>query len=278
VKHKALIFLLAFSIKVFAQQVKPLRLVAEMFDSIKNIKTLRYKIKVMERTAGGFNISGSDNKMQSNPLKIYFHNSEKKIEILYVSGVNNNKAWVKPNSFPYITVSLDPSGPIMRKNQHYTIFELGFDFAGKMIASALAKEKDLGAKNLNYYGKKEVNGFNCYMLIYENKNFTYVEYTVGQKETITSIAAKLQVSDFMLRLKNNLVNDYGYLKQGSKIMVPNYFAKRVVFYLDEKTMLPVTMTVFDDVGLFESYEFLNVVINKPIDPKEFTKEYKGYGF
>jgi hypothetical protein len=278
VKHKGLIFLLVFSIRGFGQQLKPLKLVAEMFDSIKNIKTLRYKIKVVERTSGGFNISGSDNKMQSNPLKIYFHNPEKKIEILYVAGTNSNRAWVKPNSFPYITVSLDPTGPLMRKNQHYTIFELGFDFAGKMIASALAKEKDLGAKNLNYYGKKEINGFTCYMLVYENKNFAYAEYSVGKKETVTSIAYKLQVSDFMLRLKNDLVNEYGFLKPGSKIMVPNYFAKRVVFYLDEKTMLPVSITVFDDIGLFESYEFLGVIINKPIDQKEFTKEYKGYGF
>ena len=43
-------------------------------------------------------------------------------------------------------------------------------------------------------------------------------------------------------------------------------------------MIPVSVSIYDDIGLFESYDYTNVKINKPIEEKEFTKGYKGYGF
>jgi hypothetical protein len=277
VKIKSIIFLLIFSTGCFSQQVKPLRIVAEMYDSIKTIKTVRFKVKALERINGVYVSTMSENKIQSEPKKIYFHNKEKKLEILYVAGTNNNKAYVKPHTFPFITVSLDPSGSLMRKNVHYTIFELGFEYAGKAIALALNKEKDV-SKNLVCRGKQVLNGYNCYVMVYENKSFSYYEYTVLQKETVTSIAAKLNVNDYMLRSKNNLYNDFGYIKSGTKLSIPTLYAKKVVFYIDEKTMLPVNISVFDDIGLFESYDYSDIVLNKPFDPLEFTKGYKDYDF
>ncbi|MGZ3885674.1 MAG: DUF1571 domain-containing protein, partial [Bacteroidia bacterium] len=212
----AIIFLLAFSTAGVSQQLKPLKIVAEMFDSIKNIKTVRFKVKALERIDGVYVSTKSEDKIQIEPKKIYFHNREKKIEVLYVAGTNGNKAYVKPHTFPYITVSLDPAGSLMRKNVHYTIFELGFEYAGKAIALALNKEKDL-TKNLTCYGKHLLNGYNCYLLVYENKSFSYYEYIVQQKETVTSLAARLNVNDYMLRTKNNLYNEFGYLSPGTKL-------------------------------------------------------------
>ncbi len=248
-----------------------------MFDSIKSLKTVRFKVKSLERANGIYHSSFTDNKINSNPLKIYFRNPEKKLEVLYVAGSNKNKAYVKPHVFPYVTISLDPVGNIMRKNQHYTIFELGFDFLGRAVAMALSKEKDI-TKCLSYHGMHVINGYNCHMVVYESKNFNYFEYTVLKKETISSIAAKLVVNDFMLRTRNNLYNDYGYLPIGSKLMVPNFYAKKVVIYIEEKSMLPVNISIFDEVGIFENYSYSELILNKPFEENEFDKNYKGYGF
>lgn len=273
----AAIVFLAFSSACFSQQVRPLKIIAEMYDSIKNIRTVRFKVKALERINGAYVTTASDDKIQTSPKKIYFHNIEKKIEVLYVAGANNNKAYVKPHTFPYITVSLDPTGSLMRKNVHYTIFELGFEFAGKTVLLAFNKDKDL-AKCLSYHGRHVLNGYNCHLLVYENKTFAYTEYVVQQKETVTSIATRMNLNEYMLRDKNKLCEEFGFLKPGTKLQLPNLYARKVVLYVDEKTMLPVNISVFDELGLFESYDYSDIVLNKPFDPAEFTKEYKGYNF
>jgi hypothetical protein len=274
-------FLIVFFVSFFlanAQQNRALSCISQMLDSIKNIKTLRTNIKALERINKSFLSASSEIKVYTNPRKLYFINREKKLEVLYVTGEFNNKAVVKPHVFPYLTLTLDPRSNIMRKNQHYTIHELGFDFIGRTIGLVLSKEKENMAKSLTYLGKHERNGYSCHMVVYETKTFPYYEYTVGKKETVTSIAYKLNVNDYMLRVKNDLFNDFSYLKEGSKIQIPHMYCKKAILYLDELTMLPVSVSIYDDIGLFESYDFTNIKVNKPIEPEEFTKDYKDYGF
>ena len=249
-----------------------------MIDSIAGIKTVKTSIKALERINNVYSSAASQIKVQVHPRKLYFKGREGKLEILYVAGAYSNKAVVKPHVFPYITMALDPYGNLMRKNQHYTINELGFDFIGKTIALILSKEKENLAKSLTYLGKHEHNGYNCHMVMYETKTFPYYEYVVKRKETVTTISLNHSINDYMVRSKNNLFNDFGYLKEGTKIQLPHMYCKKAILYLDEKTMLPVSVSIYDDIGLFENYEYTNIILNKYIDEKEFTKGYKDYGF
>jgi hypothetical protein len=59
-------------------------------------------------------------------------------------------------------MSLDPRGNLMRKNQHFTILDIGFDFMARTIAIALSKEKDQIAKHLTHAGKVEKNKMMCH--------------------------------------------------------------------------------------------------------------------
>jgi hypothetical protein len=248
-----------------------------MYDSIKNIRTLRQKINAIERINAKFNSSSSEIKVQTHPRKVYFNNKIKKIEILFDSELSVHKAYVKPHIFPYLTLSLDPNGNIMRKNQHYTINELGYDFIGKSVALTINKDKD-GLNNFSYHGKVVKNGYVCYFLEYENDNYSYTNYTVGDRETVSLIAYKLCVNDYLLRNKNDLLNDFGFLKKGTILKVPTLYCKKAILYIDEKLMLPISLSLYDDVGLFESYDYTNIEINKPFKPEEFSKDYKDYGF
>lgn len=247
----------------------------QMYDSIRNIKTLRISINAIERLGSTYSSASSEVKLQTNPRRLYFVNKAKKLEILYIHNSNNNKALVKPNHIP--NINLDPTGNMMRKNQHYTINELGFDFLGKSIALTLSKDKD-GLKNFSYKGKVKKFHYSCYLLQYENPEYSYIEYTVGAKETASSISAKLIVNDYLLRYKNDLLNDFGYLKKGSKLLVPNLYCKKAVIYIDEKLMLPVAVSLYDDQGLFESYEYPSILINSTIKEDEFNKDNKEYNF
>lgn len=249
-----------------------------MLDSAKKISTIRFNMKALERIETGYAVANSRVKLQSHPRKAYLINPEKKLEVLYNEGELNNKCLVKPHVFPYFTLTLDPRGNLMRKNQHFTIHELGFEFAVRTLAIALSKEKDNIVKHLNYLGKATKNKMNCHVFVYENQNFGYHDYIVQSKETVTSIATKFIVNDYMIRTKNKLYDDYGYLKTGSKIKIPNIYCKKAVFYIDEITMLPVSISIYDEVGLFENYEYYDIEVNKPIPAMEFKRDYKDYRF
>jgi len=254
------------------------KLVLDMLDSIKHIKTVRVQLKSLERTESGYLSAVSQSKIQTSPRRVYFYNPEKKLEVLYNEGQLNGKCLVKPHVFPYVTLALDPRGNLMRKNQHYTMHELGFEFIGKTIALALSKEKENLAKSLTYMGRVEKNGVKCHLLVYESRHFNYIDYVVPKKETIGAIAINLNVNDYMLRAKNNMYNDYGYVKVGTTLKVPEYYCKKGVFYIDEKTMLPISVSVYDDAGLFESYEYHILELNQAIPEEEFSKDYKDYHF
>lgn len=264
--------------QAYKDHFKDFKLITDMMDSVKKISYLRFNMKALERIEHGYSVASTKVKMQIHPKKSYLINPEKKLEVLYNEGALNNKCLVKPHVFPYFTLTLDPRGNLMRKNQHFTIHELGFDFIVKTIAMALSKEKDQVAKHLTYVGKTEKNKMNCYLMIYENTSFSYFEYVVQEKETISSIANKFIVSDYMIRSKNNLYDEHGFVKKGMKIKIPNFYCKKAVFCIDEKTMLPVSISIYDDIGLFENYEYFDIELNIPIPAKEFHRNYDGYKF
>ncbi|PBQ31451.1 hypothetical protein CNR22_06635 [Sphingobacteriaceae bacterium] len=268
-------FILAFK---SANDIKPARILHQMYDSIKTIKTLKEKVKAMERVESKFVTASSEIKVQTHPRKVYFNNRDKKVEVLFDGEISAHKALVKVHTFPYLTLTLDPSGNIMRKNQHYSLNELGFEFIGKSIALTISKDKEGGLANFSYLGKVMKNGYNCYLLEYENKNYAYTNYTVGEKETASIISLKLCVNDYLLRYKNDLLNDFGFLKKGTVLKVPTLYCKKAILYIDDRLMLPVALSLYDDIGLFENYEYTNIEINKGFKPDEFSKDFKDYGF
>ena len=56
------------------------------------------------------------------------------------------------------------------------------------------------------------------------------------------------------------------------------FNKLFFVMIDKEKMLPISVEIFDDKGLFESYEFYNLQVNSTILAEEFTEDYKDYHF
>ncbi len=278
IKYISVIIILFFVVSFKTErEINPVKILSQMYDSIQNIKTLRIKVAALERVESTFLTSNSELKLQTSPRRLFLLNRSKKLEVLYNFGEHNNKALVKPHVFPYITLALDPTGNLMRKNQHYTINELGYDFIGKAVALTISKDKE-GLKNFTYMGKVVKNGYRCYYLEYESKNYGYIDYVVGTKETASSIAYKICVNDYLLRNKNDLLNEFGYLKKGKVLKVPTLYCKKASLLIDEKMLVPVSIALYDDAGIFENYEFTFIEVNKTIKAEEFMRSYKDYHF
>jgi hypothetical protein len=249
----------------------------KMIKAIKEVDRLKYNLKITERGRKGYNYYESSVKLNRKPRMLYVY--IKGIEVLWTTGTNNGKALVKPNSFPYINLNLDPMGSLMRQDQHHTINEMGFDYFGSIIEYSAAK---LGDKVDQYFyldGEEKWNNRPCYKLVINNKDFAYTNYTVGANESITSIARKLFVSEYMIVELNPKFKDYfDILKVGQVIKVPNWYAKNVIMYIDQFYFLPIGVKVYDDKSLFEEYNYFFLQVNPSFEKDEFTRDFKGYHF
>jgi outer membrane lipoprotein-sorting protein len=262
-----------------AQKAPPTarEVIFKMIKSIDELERLKYSLKIVERGKKGYNHYESSVKLSRKPRKIYLY--IKGIELIWVAGWNGNKAYVKPNSFPYVNLSLDPLGYLMRQDQHHTLNEMGVDYFGSVIEYIALKYGDKFDNYFKFDGEERVNNRPCYKIIIDNKDFGYETYTVGDNESITSIARKLHVSEYMILEVNPKLNDYfDILKKGQKLKVPTAYAKHVTLYIDQLYYLPISIKILDDKGLFEQYDYHFLQVNPKIDDAEFTTGYKDYKF
>jgi len=265
--------------KAWAQkpQITCKELIFKMAKSIDDVQSLKYNLKITERGKKGYNSYESSVKLNRKPRKIYLY--IKGIELLWIDGWNNNKAYVKPNSFPYVNLSLDPSGSLMRQDQHHTINEMGFDYFGSIIERTALKLGDKFDQYFKLEGEERYNNRPCYKVTITNKDFGYTTYTVGNNESITSIARKLNVSEYMIVENNPRIKDYfDILASGQKLKVPTWYARDVVIYIDQLYFLPIGIKVSDDKGLFEEYNYYFLQVNPKIEDAEFSTRYKDYKF
>jgi hypothetical protein len=140
----------------------------------------------------------------------------------------------------------------------------------------------LGDKFDEYFtcdGEERMNNRPCYKVVIDNKDFGYVNYVVGDNESITSIARKHFVAEYMIVEKNPKFKDYfDILKKGEVIKIPTWYCKSVTIYIDQLYFLPVSIKVSDDKGLFEEYNYHFLQVNPKFEDGEFTKDYKDYKF
>ncbi|MES2285870.1 MAG: DUF1571 domain-containing protein [Bacteroidota bacterium] len=244
--------------------------------SISNIKTLRYDLQRNERVKGKMNLTESKVKLQVSPRKLYISMAGQ--EVLWIQGANNGNALISPGTFPYINLNLDPMGSLMRKNQHHTIHELGMEYLAEILKDAMKNYAETLEKHFVILGEEKYMGRTCYKLSIAFPDFEWAPYIVKKNETIITIANKLHVSEYMILEKNPQADWYNDVVEGQVIQVPNAYAKLFLLMIDKELMVPISEKIYDDKGLFETYEFYNLQVNTPIAAEEFTENYKDYHF
>jgi hypothetical protein len=246
-----------------------------MVEAIQHVKTARYKLHAVERVGNRVLTADSEIKLNVSPRKLYFKN-HKGIEVLYVEGQHEGNALVFPNSFPFVTLQLNPLKSIMRSNQHHSIFDLGFEQIGKVIKNT--SDRHLAQHDKVFFLLDDVvhHGRVCYKIYSDIQDFRYIQYTVRKGETVRSIADKFAIGEFRIHLKNPNLHLTDPIKEGKVLTIPNYYADKTILYVDKELMLPVYIKVFDDEGLYEYYDFSELVINQAFQPLEFSRKYPGY--
>lgn len=250
------------------------QLVTRLTSAIQGLSSIRCNAEARERIGTKTAPDYTAMKIAYNPYRVYLKN-RKGVEVLYVAGQNDNEAMVYPAAFPYITLSLDPNGSLMRKGQHHTVLQAGFGMIADLLNGPDGKADNPYTRSFRYAGDSTAQGQPCYVLRSDYPQFRYVAYRVGKNETIGSVAARFGCGEYRIVERNNLSID-SKLTEGQVLQVPNAYGRRVLVVVNAKTYLPASVTVYDERGLYEKYSFLDVVANQPIPAAEFSKDYKGY--
>ncbi|HET9505164.1 MAG TPA: DUF1571 domain-containing protein [Hymenobacter sp.] len=265
---------LALAARPAAAPITTAQLTSQLTAAIQGLKTLRCQARAQERIGGKYHADKSTMKLSFNPLRVYLKNG-KGVEVLYVTGQNGGDAWVNPNAFPYVTLSLDPNGALMRKGQHHTVLQAGFGTITDLLEGSAARADKSFNRSFRYAGDTTVQGRPSYILRSDYPQFRYVAYKVGKNETPATVAARFGCGEYRVLERNKL--DIGQkLAEGQTLQVPNAYGRRTIIAVDQKTFLPNAVAVYDDQGLFEKFDFFDVVANQPIPAAEFSKDYKGY--
>jgi outer membrane lipoprotein-sorting protein len=264
---------------LFSQIQNPTQILNEMITVIRNIKTIQFSIVQTERFKGMLENQMDAIKMQVQPLKIYIsaESPGKSYEVLWIAGENKGDAWVHPGGFPYFTLSLNPEGNTMKLG-HHSIFALNLNYFADLIRDVMKKDGENFEKIAQYQGLYDVDGRLCYKVLLDYPTFKLNPYVVMPGEDLVTIAEKNHVSEYMIFERNKNIKNYTDIKAGQTILVPERYAKSIVLFIDKELKLPIIEMMYDDLGLFERYEFKKLKLNPNFSDKEFTKECTVYHF
>ena len=252
----------------------------KMYIAIGTANLMSYEMTSSERIGAKMVTKNMSFKVQISPRKVYMKDKDSGVELLYVSGWNNNMPYINPNGFPWVNVSLDMQSARVRADGHHPVTHAGFNYLltqMKNTEKLIAKEGEKLENIIKIEGNFTWNGRNTTKVVLTNPDFKFIDYTCTQAETLFNLCERINVSEYMVMEKNNL--GYGAkVQQGKVIKIPNAFAKKVEIYIDKESNLPIYQIVHDDKGVFEKFEFKNLKINPQLSSGEFTSQCASYGF
>ena len=256
-------------------------LISNMLKAIDSHNQIAFEMFRSERNKNGEFIEGKFfAKLQSNPYKIYakMEAPREGAEILYKSGENENKALVNPNFFPYISLSFDPNGSLLKSDGHHNIKEAGFTLFSKMFKTHIKNYGEAFYDLVSYEGKFIWNERKCHKITIEYSDYREIKYSSKGNENLYDIAEKEMINVAKLRFLNPNINDTKKIDKGQVISITSLYSKKSVLYIDEENYFPIYQLIYDENGLFEKYIYTKLILNKEIQPEEFNRDYKEYNF
>jgi Protein of unknown function (DUF1571)/LysM domain len=256
----------------------PKAIILEMVQSAGKLQSFTAEITKEERIKGELVKQITAVKLIRKPYQLYLNQRYPKegVEILCRSG--SDKALINPNSFPWFNLSLDPYGSLMRRGQHHTVYDSGFDLMSSILHRELARIGNDTASHIFYKGIVNWQGRPAIHIDMANPDYHHATYLVQMGEDLNSIAIKLNINEYAILELNKAVDFYDDISPGQELKVPSSYAKKMVLYIDQVYMLPLVIKVFDDTGLYEQYAYKKFALNPAFEEGEFTSDYKDYGF
>lgn len=221
-------------------------------------------------------------KVSVNPLKIYgkvLKDPNKGTELLYVTGQRDNKIRVNPGKY-LPTMTLAPTSGLLTKNQHHTLLTSGFLIVQKIVADGVkrAEARNKFDEVFKYEGEVQYNGKTCYKITIDDPTFTYTTAVGLKGETVMGLAKRLLISEYHIMDLNPSSRGLDDDISGKTLKVSSSYAKKTTLLIDKATNFPIYQEMSDDKGMYEKYEYSNLVVNPPFKADEFSEKFSEYKF
>ncbi|WP_165864940.1 DUF1571 domain-containing protein [Rufibacter latericius] len=254
-------------------------IIDKMFVSIKQLRTVKFIMKNSERRENRNREGEQHIKINISPFWLYAYIAKpsKGVEALWRQGENNNNVLVHPNSFPYLSLNLDPNGSLVRSGSHHNLFAANPNYTADIIRDTYKKVGQEFSEIFKYEGDAKFDGKDCYRIVIDYTPYKLYNYRVKQGEDVFSIAQKLYLNEFKIKELNKL-KDFTGLKAGQVLVLPNAYAKKTILLIDKKTYLPLVQVIYDELGFFERYEYHDLQVNPSFKKDEFSKDFPAYHF
>jgi Protein of unknown function (DUF1571) len=276
--RKILLFALLLS-GTLAQAQTAESVLREMLTACDRVQTLQFTMSKKERMVGKMSEATNFIKYRRSPFSAYMKAKvpDSGLELLFVKGWNDNKAYINPGGFPYVNVSLSPFSSRMRADGHFTVYDIGFETLNSNLHAGL---KTIGDKISDYYTLEAgvtFNGRACEKLVMEHKDYKWIKYTAPKDILLTTLAREMNLGAYAIKARNGLA-EFGTIKAGTTILIPSAFVKKLILYVDKTNHLPIMQEMHDDKGFFSRYEFRDLILNPKFEAIDFSPENKAYKF
>lgn len=209
------------------------------------------------------------------PQKIYVKQNDGKREgqeALYVPGWNKNRLRVHK----WFVWNIDPYGMLAMHEVHHPITEVSLVHLVELVLDNARRARAKGVGTLAFAGKEKLFG-RPVVRVEATYPPTGKTPTIVEGETLWDVAKATGQSMYVILHANERRGwtQADHPKPGDALIVPEFYAGRVVLWIDEALHLPLQIDLYDHEGaLYEHYEHHDLKINVGLtaadfDPKKF---------
>ncbi len=274
------VLLLVSQVAIAQESSQGLDLIRTMFVSSRKVKSLSYTMVKKERIKGQIIRQQSKVKLMLNPLLVYIYQEEPKsgLEVLFNEAKYGDKCVIHPNGFPWITLYFSPLHPRVLSNQHHNLYKSGFEYVVGILQHLTQKYAEKLNELITLKSEVTWQGKKAYLIVLDNPNFKEITYKVNAGEDAWQIARSYHIGEYVLLDRNPDLSFYTPLPEGKSVLITNDYARRMEITILKESMLPVHFKVYDEKGLYEEYQYHNLLVNPAFSEEDFLKTNQLYRF
>jgi hypothetical protein len=197
-------------------------------------------------------------------------------EVLYAPGWNKGRIKVRQ---PF-TLNLNPYGSTAMAHSHHPVPEVSLVHLVDLVLDNVRRAREKNVGRVTYAGPETLFGRKAVKL---EATFpaTGKTPTVGKGETLWDISRATGQSMYVILHANRARKWWqpDHPEKGDAVFVPDYYAGRLVLWIDEKLQLPLQIDLYDHQGnLYEHYEHHDLKVNVGLTDADFDPKNPAYGF
>jgi outer membrane lipoprotein-sorting protein len=217
------------------------------------------------------------------PQRIYLREIEgprEGQEVLYATGWNKNRIKVHRGSFPAITVNLDPYGTLAMAHAHHAVPDVSLVRFVDLVEDNVRRARAKGFGTAAVVGHEILWGRPATRLELTTPP-TGSSPTLAKGQTLWDIA-RATGQDMYVILHANRARHWrqaDHPEAGDAVIVPEFYASRLVLWVDDALHLPLQADLYDHEGsLYEHYEHRDLAVNVGLKPVDFDPKNPAYHF